>query len=447
MSPASKLNGLLEAACTASTQLPLPIIESLPAVSSSQSGSSAQYQWLEALPLMAFIEHGQEIVAANDLTRRTIGSSESIRTDEILLGAYPRANGLRRQRFDCLLSPLNGMATLVSGVVQSFEAAGDNARLLLLMEPLEDDADRVGRNCSQQRGTFLQEIFDTASEAMVVLQEERVLSVNKEFVRIFGYPVEACLGKPLLDLIIPEGRMHETEMLMHTVETECRASMETVRHTSTGEMLDVSVTLSQVQLGNGRSGQLATYRDIRHEKRLQAQLQHTALHDPVTGLANRVLFLDRLTLTLSRQRRRPDRNFAVVFLDLDQFKQINDTWGHAAGDTLLLSVAKRLRSCLRPQDTVARFGGDEFALVLDETGSVEEIDCLIHRIQNELQRPVDIDGGEIFVSASMGIVLGSLAYNNIEDILRDADAAMYRAKDKGRARHEFFTLGMPAKPL
>jgi diguanylate cyclase (GGDEF)-like protein len=241
--------------------------------------------------------------------------------------------------------------------------------------------------------------------------------------------------------------MHETEMLMHTVEAEGRASIETVRHTSTGETMDVFLTVTRVQLGVGRSGHLITYRDIGQEKRLHAKLQHTALHDPLTGLANRVLFLDRLTQTLARLRRRPDRNFAVVFLDLDRFKQINDTWGHAAGDRLLLTVAARLRSCLRPQDTVARFGGDEFALVLDEAGRIEDIDCLTQRIQNDLQRPVDICGGEICVSASMGIVLGSTAYSHIEDIVHDADAAMYRAKDLGRARHEFFSAGVSATPL
>jgi Amt family ammonium transporter len=336
---------------------------------------------------------------------------------------------------------------MVSGVVQACEAAGEGARLVLLMEPLEDGAERVAGDCIQQRCTFLQEIFDTASEAMVIVQEHRILRANQEFIRIFGYPIEACLGRTLLDLIVPEGRMHEIEMLMHTVESEGRASMETVRHTSTGETLDVSLTFTRVRLGAGRSGHLATYRDIRQEKRLHAKLQHTALHDPLTGLANRVLFLDRLTQTMARLRRRPDRNFAVVFLDLDRFKQINDTWGHAAGDRLLLTVAARLRSCLRPQDTVARFGGDEFALVLDEAGPIEDVDSLTRRIQNELQRPADIGCGEVCVTASMGIVLGSSAYSHIEDILRDADAAMYRAKNMGRARHEFFAAGVSATPL
>jgi Amt family ammonium transporter len=285
---------------------------------------------------------------------------------------------------------------------------------------------------------------------MVIIQEDRILRANHEFSRIFGYSSETCLGSTLYDLIVPEGRMHECEMLMHTVETEGRASIETVRRTNTGELMDVSIVVTPVRLGAGRSGHAVTYRDIRKEKQLQARLQHSALHDPLTGLANRMLFLDRLALTMARLRRRPDRNFAVIFLDLDRFKQVNDTWGHAAGDALLLAVAERLRACLRPQDTVARFGGDEFALVLDEAGSVEDIDCLARRIQLDMQRPVEIGQGEVCVSASMGIALGSTAYNDVEDILRDADAAMYRAKEMGRARHEFFVApatlpkGMPS---
>jgi diguanylate cyclase (GGDEF)-like protein/PAS domain S-box-containing protein len=334
--------------------------------------------------------------------------------------------------------------------VQVFPAAGDGARLVLLMEPMGDSADRVAGDRCNGEGRFLEELFDMASEAMVITQEDRILRANREFLRIFGYPIEACLGSAVDDLIIPEGRHHEIKMMMHTVETEGRASMETVRRTSTGEALDVSVVVTRVRLGAGKSGFAVTYRDIHKEKQLQARLRHSALHDPLTGLANRVLFIDRLTLTMARLRRRPDRNFAVIFLDLDHFKQVNDTWGHAAGDTLLLTAAARLRACLRPQDTVARFGGDEFALVLDEAGSTQDIDCLARRIQNELQLPVNIGGGEVCVSASMGIALGSTAYNDVEDILRDADAAMYSAKEKGRSRHEFFVAsatsphGMPS---
>ena len=447
MPVAGNLNGAVETVRLACSRLPVPMTDSLPPGFSAQSASGGSLrEWMESLPLMAFLDHGEEIVAVNDLARSAIGGCESMKTDEILLGAYPVAGDLRRQRFACLLAPSGGPARRVSGVVQAFAAAGEETRLVLLMEPLDDDAESLAGDGIENGCAFLQELFDSAPEAMVITQDNRVLRANREFLHFFAYPIEHCLGRTLIDLIVPEGRMHEFEMMMHTVEAEGRASIETVRHTSSGELLDVSVILTRVRLGAGRYGHAVTYRDIRQEKQLQARLQHSALHDPLTGLANRVLFMDRLTLTMARLRRRPDRNFAVVFLDLDRFKQVNDTWGHAAGDTLLLAVAARLRSCLRPQDTVARFGGDEFALVLDEAGSTQDIDCLARRIQNELQRPVEIGLGEVCVSASMGIVSGSVAYNDVEDILRDADIAMYRAKNKGRACHKFFAAEISEVP-
>jgi Amt family ammonium transporter len=389
--------------------------------------------------MMAFLERGEETSAANDLARRFIGTGESVKTNQLLRGAYPVRGEKHRQRFECLLCPPNGVSTTVFGAVQPFAAGGKGVRLVLLMEPLEDSAGSVADAWSESKATFLEDLFNSAPEAMAIVQQDRILRVNREFVRLFGYSAEICLGSSLLDLVVPEGRYHETEMLVHMVEAEGRAAMETVRRTSAGEDLDVSIVVTRVRLGAGRVGHSVTYRDIRQEKQMQAQLHHTALHDPLTGLANRVLFLDRLTLTMARLQRRPDRNFAVIFLDLDRFKQVNDSWGHAAGDTLLLAVTARLLACLRPQDTVARFGGDEFVLLLDEAGSTQDIVCLVRRIQIELQRPVDIgEGGEACVSASMGIALGSPLYNDVEDILRDADVAMYRAKSNGRARHEFF---------
>jgi len=446
MSDDRQLNGAVEAERVLHSRSPLLAQERLLALSAGQfNPCNTLYEWLESLPVSAFLERGDEIAAANNLARRLIGTSESMKVNHVLLGAYSEAKNAR-QRFECLLVPPGGSAMRVAGVVQPFPVAGGGARLVLLMEPMEEDAESVAGDDSEHRCGFLEELFDTASEAMVITQGDRILRANREFSRIFGYPKEACLGSNLFDLIVPEGRMHETEMMEHMIEAEGRASMETVRHTSTGEALDVSIVVTPVQLGGGRSGHAATYRDIRREKQMQARLQHSALHDQLTGLANRVLFLDRLTLTMARLRRRPDRNFAVVFLDLDRFKQVNDTWGHAAGDTLLLAVTARLRACLRPQDTIARFGGDEFALVLDEAGSTEDIECTASRIQNELQLPVDIGDGEVCVSASMGIVLGSTAYNDVEDILRDADAAMYRAKANGRARHEFFMVDASATP-
>ena len=396
------------------------------------------HEWMEALPAMAFLERGDEIVAANAVARRFAGTSEPMRTEELFLGAYPAAGDERRQRFECLLVQRGGRPTMISGAVQPFAAAGAAARLVLAMEPVEDPLHGAGVAGREGGVHFLQEIFDSLPDSMVIMQGDRIVQANREFVRMFGYSQEECAGASVYELIIPDGREHEREMLLHTVACEGRASMETVRRTRSGEELDVFIVVTRVRLGADAMGQSVTYRDIRAQKRTQARLEHTALHDPLTGLANRALFLDRLTLTMARLARRPDRKFAVVFLDVDRFKQVNDTRGHAAGDALLLAVTARLRACLRPQDTIARFGGDEFALLLDDVGGAEDIARVAERIQDEIQRPVEIGGTEAFVSASMGIALSSAGYSSADDIMRDADHAMYRAKANGKGRHEFF---------
>jgi diguanylate cyclase (GGDEF)-like protein len=200
-------------------------------------------------------------------------------------------------------------------------------------------------------------------------------------------------------------------------------------------MLEVCVRIAKVRLGSRAAGMLVTYRDIRQEKQEAARLKHRARHDVLTGLPNRAAFLEIVSLTLARLHRRPDRGFAVIFLDLDGFKKVNDTLGHAAGDNLLLLVADRLTKCLRPQDAVARFGGDEFALLLDESGPRSDVDAVAARIQASIVQPMEIDGATTQVSASMGLVIAEARYATAEEMLQHADAAMYRAKAAGGGRH------------
>ena len=185
---------------------------------------------------------------------------------------------------------------------------------------------------------------------------------------------------------------------------------------------------------------IAEHRDIRQQKLEEARLKHTARHDVLTGLPNRSLFLEQVGLTLARLRRRPDRRFAVVFMDLDGFKQVNDTLGHAAGDALLLVVADRLTRCLRPQDTVARFGGDEFAMLLDESGSESEVATVAERIQAEIQHPIVIDGAAARVRASMGIAIAVSLFESAEELMLHADSAMYAAKTSGGGHHVTYQL-------
>ena len=281
---------------------------------------------------------------------------------------------------------------------------------------------------------FLEDVLDAIPEAVVITRGTRVLHVNAEFCRLFGYELMDCRGQELDDLVLPDGRRHESEMLLHAVGSSGRSGIDTVRKTAAGELVDVAVLATRVRLGSEASGLFVTYRDIRRQKQEVARLQHTALHDELTGLPNRALFLDRVRLTLGRLRRRPDRGFAVVFLDLDGFKKVNDTLGHAAGDELLVEIASRLRQCVRPQDTVARFGGDEFALLLDETAGGDEAIQVAERIGAELRREVTLASGPTRVGASMGIAVGTARYAEAEEILRHADLAMYAAKHEGKGR-------------
>ncbi len=178
--------------------------------------------------------------------------------------------------------------------------------------------------------------------------------------------------------------------------------------------------------------------DVTDRKQAEQRLQHDAMHDALTGLPNRVLFLDRLDQAIRRaQRAEPAAAAAVLFLDLDRFKLVNDSLGHHVGDRLLIAVARRLESAVRPPDTVARLGGDEFTVLLDGVSDVHEAAAVAERVQHTLRIPFDIDERELHIDASIGIALAD-ADAAPDTVLRDADVAMYRAKAEGKGRHAVF---------
>jgi diguanylate cyclase (GGDEF)-like protein/PAS domain S-box-containing protein len=187
--------------------------------------------------------------------------------------------------------------------------------------------------------------------------------------------------------------------------------------------------------------------DITARKRAEEQLLHDAFHDALTGLPNRALFLDRLGRAVERAKRLEHYMFAILYMDCDRFKSVNDSFGHATGDHLLAAMAQRLRLCLRSVDTVARLGGDEFVVLLEGIAGVQDAKQVAERIQSDLALPFSLDGHEVFTSTSMGIVLGGTRYQRAEEILRDADIAMYRAKALGKARYEMFDSALLNRTL
>jgi diguanylate cyclase (GGDEF)-like protein/PAS domain S-box-containing protein len=185
--------------------------------------------------------------------------------------------------------------------------------------------------------------------------------------------------------------------------------------------------------------------DVSRRKEAEARLIHDALHDALTGLANRTRFLDRLRMAMARARRRGEPTFAVLFVDLDEFKVVNDSLGHSVGDEMLVELARRLEEALRPGDTVARLGGDEFAVLVEDIEGPSHAIRVARRTLEALEPAFGPRGYELFTSASVGIVLGSSAYQHPEEYLRDADTAMYRAKARGRGQFEIFDGFMHAQ--
>jgi diguanylate cyclase (GGDEF)-like protein/PAS domain S-box-containing protein len=210
--------------------------------------------------------------------------------------------------------------------------------------------------------------------------------------------------------------------------------------TKDGVEILIGDNVAPIRDRNGNiSGIVLIFQDVTKRKQVEAHLLRNAFYDGLTGLPNRVLFLDRLRQTFERKKRRNNFNFGILFLDLDSFKSVNDRFGHAIGDDLLVAIAKRLELCLRSGDTVARFGGDEFAVLLEDIKDVSDAVNVAKRIQESLQLKLDLSGHEIINTASIGIALSANHHEEPSSLLRDADIAMYRAKQAGKANYAVFS--------
>jgi diguanylate cyclase (GGDEF)-like protein/PAS domain S-box-containing protein len=279
--------------------------------------------------------------------------------------------------------------------------------------------------------------------------EGRVASWNTGAERIKGYAAEEILGAHCSRFYAEEDvRQGRPSQELEAAAAEGRHESEgwLVRKDGTHFWADVVTTALTDKAGRLRGFSKVT-RDVTERKMAEERLLHTTLHDGLTGLANRALFMDRLGHAVERAKRHRDYAFAVFFLDLDRFKLINDSLGHLAGDRLLTEVGRRLKECLRAGDTVARLGGDEFTILLDDMKDAGDAVRMAERAQAELARPFDLGGHEVYVSACVGIALSAMDYASPEDILRDADTAMHGAKSHGKGSYKVFDATMHERAL
>jgi diguanylate cyclase (GGDEF)-like protein/PAS domain S-box-containing protein len=292
--------------------------------------------------------------------------------------------------------------------------------------------------------------FDYAAIGMALVSPEgRWLQVNRSLCQILGYDEQELLGMTFQEITHPDEQasvqLHARQMLEGRLPT-CQTEKRYIH--KDGHVVWIYLSISRVGGGpSAGSGLIFQVQDITDRKQAERQLLHDAFHDALTGLSNRALFIDRLKLALARHKRLGADHFAVLFLDLDRFKVINDSLGHAIGDQLLVGIARRLETCLRPGDTVARLGGDEFTILLEDVTDAHEVTNIARRIQKELALPFNLGGHEVFTTASIGIAPSTTGYERPDDVLRDADTAMYRAKSLGTSRYEIFDKEMHTRAV
>ncbi|QIK37781.1 EAL domain-containing protein [Caldichromatium japonicum] len=289
----------------------------------------------------------------------------------------------------------------------------------------------------------LQEILVTVDVGVLAIDASgSIIEANYRAAEMFGYRRERLVGLPLQELIPPPFRQAHAAYVEAFFRGPVRERRMTNRidlhaYRSDGSTFPVNISLAKILL-EGQEVTVATVLDITDRKQAEEELVWQALHDPLTGLPNRTMIRERLEQALRRSQR---QNFGVgvLFIDLDGFKLINDSYGHPIGDEFLKTIAQRLIDHVRPGDTVGRVGGDEFVILCDQVEEPQELAALAERLNSLLCEPVELDGQRLFVSASIGLAIGHGSTHDVNDLLRHADAAMYQVKEQGRDGWRFFS--------
>jgi diguanylate cyclase (GGDEF)-like protein/PAS domain S-box-containing protein len=289
----------------------------------------------------------------------------------------------------------------------------------------------------------------TADGILVINSEGKIVIYNEKFLEMWRIPakiIEQGDDEKLVEFV--QKQVSEPKKFAATIKNlyaQPQATSFDILEFKDGRLYE---RYSQPHIREGEPvGRVWSFRDITERRRAEEKLMHYALHDTLTNLPNRAHFMNHLKTAIERAEGNAFSRFAVLFLDLDRFKVINDSLGHVIGDKLLVAIAERLKSCVRPGDVVARLGGDEFTILLNRTGEVEDVARVAERLQKKLSEPFKLDNYEVFTSASIGIIVSDEVTRQPDDFLRDADAAMYRAKEAGKARYEIFDSEMHVRNM
>ncbi|HEX6549913.1 MAG TPA: EAL domain-containing protein [Gammaproteobacteria bacterium] len=296
---------------------------------------------------------------------------------------------------------------------------------------------------SEQRYRLL---VDHSQVGVFINENGRYTYVNNAFATMLGYTEAEFVQLSYRDIFPPEELAAADERFQKRSRGEDVPDdyESTLLHKDRKTRVIVTQSIGTIEMDDHRV-MIGTVRDITDQKRFEAQLHHNAMHDPLTGLPNRTLFIQRLSEAMAQGRHRSTPGYAVLFIDLDSFKVVNDSLGHAVGDQLLIEVAKRLKQCVGPWDTIARHGGDEFTILVDQMERTQDATEVAERVQAELLHPIQLGGNEVYTNASIGIAQGNPKYLTTDEVLRDADTAMYQAKAAGKASYVIFDHTMYAR--